>query len=169
MELKETISELLVRNEIRAIILTGSQDVFAAGADLSELSQLDPRAAEEFARLGQGAFQVIADARVPTVAAVSGYCMGGGLDLALSCDIRVSSSSAVFAHPGAKRGIITGWGGTQRLPRLVGRARALELFVTARSIRSDEALMMGLVSRVADPVLDCALAVARLAVGAKTE
>jgi enoyl-CoA hydratase/carnithine racemase len=162
-ELKHTVSHLLSRSEISALIFTGTEDVFAAGADLSELSQLDPQSAEEFARLGQEVFKVIADSRVPTVAAINGYCMGGGLDLALSCDIRVSSRSAVLAHPGARRGIITGWGGTQRLPRLIGRARALEMFVTARPISSDEALEMGLVSSVGDPVLDCALDVARLA------
>ncbi len=86
--------------------------------------------------------------------------MGGGLNLALACDIRLASANAVFAHPGARLGIITGWGGTQRLPRLVGKARALELFATARRVSSEEALAIGLVTQIHDPVLDAALALA---------
>ena len=81
-----------------------------------------------------------------TIAAINGYCMGGALDLALACDIRLASANAVFAHPGARLGIITGWGGTQRLPRLIGKARALEFFATARRLSSQEALEIGLIS-----------------------
>lgn len=102
----------------------------------------------------------IADAKQVTIAAINGYCMGGGLDLALACDTRVASKDAVLSHPGAKRGIITGWGGTQRLPRLIGRQRALDLFLTARLIRSEEALQIGLISSICDPVLTCALQLA---------
>ena len=106
--------------------------------------------------------QKIADAPQLTIAAINGYCMGGALDLALACDIRLASSEAVFSHPGAKLGIITGWGGTQRLPRIVGRARALELFATARRITSLEALQNGLVTQVEDPVVECAIATCRV-------
>ena len=102
--------------------------------------------------------QRIADAPQLTIAAVNGYCMGGALDLALACRLRFASAGAVFAHPGARLGIITGWGGTQRLPRLVGDARALELFATARRLTSREAYEAGLVDQVCDPVLDYALA-----------
>ena len=87
--------------------------------------------------------------------------MGGGLDLALACNTRIASQSAVFAHPGARLGIITGWGGTQRLPRLIGRTRAIELFVTARRLSSTDALEAGLVTQIADPVLETAIAVAK--------
>ena len=156
-ELSNTLGGLLVRPDIHAIIFTGTGDVFASGADISELFQLNPSAARDFSRLGQQTFQQIADARQVTIAAINGYCMGGGLDLALACDIRVASKDAVLSHPGAKRGIITGWGGTQRLPRLIGRHRALDLFLTARLVRSEEALEMGLVNRVCDPIIDCAL------------
>lgn len=90
--------------------------------------------------------------------------MGGALDLALSCDIRVASKDAVFSHPGGKLGIITGWGGTQRLPRIIGRSRAIELFATAGRYSSAAALEMGLVTSVVDPVLDCAFEHARAAV-----
>jgi len=159
-EFSNTLSGLLVRPDIQAIILTGTGDVFASGADISELVQLTPGAAHDFSRLGQQTFQQIADARQVTIAAINGYCMGGGLDLALACDIRVASTDAVLSHPGAKRGIITGWGGTQRLPRLIGGHRALDLFLTARLIGSEEALQIGLISSICDPVLTCALQLA---------
>jgi enoyl-CoA hydratase len=159
-ELDETLRPVFSLGDVKAIIFTGTDDVFASGADIRELTQLDPISALESAKLGQTLFQTIADARQVTIAAINGYCMGGALDLALSCDIRVASKNATFSHPGAKRGIITGWGGTQRLPRIIGKSRALDLFVTARQVRSEEALQMGLVSTVFDPVLNCALQVA---------
>ena len=159
-ELSNTLSGLLVRPDVQAVIFTGANDVFASGADISELVQLNPTAAHGFSRLGQQTFQQIANATQVTIAAINGYCMGGGLDLALACDIRVASKDAVLSHPGAKRGIITGWGGTQRLPRLIGRQRALDLFLTARHVRSEEALEIGLVNSICDPVLDCALELA---------
>ena len=111
---------------------------------------------------GQRLFQKIADVPQLTIAAINGYCMGGALDLALACDIRCASPRAVFAHPGARLGIITGWGGTQRLPRLIGAARALEMFTTARRVGSHEALEIGLVSKVGEPVVDCAIEIAKL-------
>jgi enoyl-CoA hydratase len=158
----ESISSALIDDEdIKAIVFTGTADVFASGADIRELSQLDPAAALEFSRLGQEIFQAIADAGQITLAAINGYCMGGALDLALACDIRVASRTAVFAHPGAKLGIITGWGGTQRLPRMIGRARSLELFASVRMLSATEALAFGLVSDVADPVLAHALDLAK--------
>lgn len=159
-ELKTAFSAIMALANVEAIVLTGSDDVFASGANIRELINLDSKSAAAFAKLGQDLFQTIADARQVTIAAVNGYCMGGGLDLALACDIRVASTDAVFAHPGARLGIITGWGGTQRLPRIIGKARALEFFATARRVTSDEALEMGLVSRVCDPVLDCAVKLA---------
>ncbi|MEO7971690.1 MAG: enoyl-CoA hydratase/isomerase family protein, partial [bacterium] len=93
--------------------------------------------------------------------AINGYCMGGGLDLALACDIRIASPQAVFQHPGARLGIITGWGGTQRLHLVIGRARALECFVTARHFNAYEALTFGLVREVADSVLECAIGMSK--------
>ena len=162
-ELERSLSTLLSREHIGAIIFTGNNDVFASGADIRELAQLNPASALELSRFGQGLFQSIADARQITIAAINGYCMGGALDLALACDIRVASRAAVFSHPGGKLGIITGWGGTQRLPRIVGRARAIELFVTTGRYSSEAALEMGLVSRVADPVLEAAVEEARTA------
>lgn len=165
-ELKSLLADLFPRSDIDAIVLTGTDGVFAAGADIRELGHLDPLSALEFARFGQSLFQSIADARQVTIAAINGYCMGGALDLALACDIRIASHPAVFSHPGGKLGIITGWGGTQRLPRLIGRARALELFTTAGKYSSEAALEMGLISRVADPVMECALEQAHAAIAA---
>jgi enoyl-CoA hydratase len=159
--LETELAQLSTLEELKAIIFTGTADVFASGADIRELMQLEPASALEFSLLGQQIFQTIADAPQLTIAAINGYCMGGALDLALACDLRIASSAAIFAHPGARLGIITGWGGTQRLPRIVGRTSSLELFVTARKIRSQEALFMGLINRVEDPVLECAIATAR--------
>ena len=110
----------------------------------------------EFARRGQRLFQKIGAAPQLTIAAINGYCMGGGLDLALACRLRYASPDAIFAHPGARLGIITGWGGTQRLPRLVGAARALEILTTAKRVTSGEALEMGLVNGISEHVLGVA-------------
>ncbi|MGB7925027.1 MAG: enoyl-CoA hydratase/isomerase family protein [Pyrinomonadaceae bacterium] len=153
-ELDSVVSTLITRPELSAIIFTGTNDVFASGANIRELRALTPATAQEFARRGQRLFQKIADARQLTIAAVNGYCMGGGLDLALACDLRYASPNAVFAHPGARLGIITGWGGTQRLPRLIGTTRALEMFATAKRVTSSEAVEMGLVNSIGEPVLD---------------
>jgi enoyl-CoA hydratase/carnithine racemase len=157
LSLETAFATLSAREDIGAVVFTGTGDVFASGADIRELQTLTPDTARAFAERGQRLFQTIADARLLTVAAVNGYCMGGGLDLALACRVRVASRDAVFAHPGARLGIITGWGGTQRLPRLVGAARAFEMFATARRLSADEALAFGLVSRVHADALACAL------------
>ncbi|HBB89798.1 MAG TPA: enoyl-CoA hydratase/isomerase family protein [Blastocatellia bacterium] len=159
-ELADAVSSLTAREDLKAIVFTGSEDVFASGADISELTELDSERAAEFSQFGQNVFQTIADARQVTIAAISGYCMGGALDLALACDIRIASPQAVFRHPGARLGIITGWGGTQRMPRLIGRARSLEFFLTTRWIKSEEALEIGLVSSISDDVLASAFATA---------
>lgn len=161
-QLRTSFSTVIARENVEAVIFTGTADVFTSGADIRELTRLDSHSAREFAKLGQDLFQMIANARQVTFAAINGYCMGGGLDLALACDIRVSSANAVFAHPGARLGIITGWGGTQRLPRIIGKARAVEFFATARRVSSQEALEIGLITQIHDPVLESALALAVL-------
>ena len=158
--LDEAFSSLSARADISAVIFTGTGNVFASGADIRELQTLNPDSARAFAERGQHLFQKIDAARQPTIAAVNGYCMGGGLDLALACRVRVASPVAVFAHPGARLGIITGWGGTQRLPRLIGAARAIEMFTTARRLSASEALEFGLVSHVHPDALARALEIA---------
>lgn len=157
VELDSTFSRLSRREDIKVIIFTGTDDVFAAGADIRELRKLTPASAAGFAGRGQHLFQKIADARQLTIAAINGYCMGGGLDLALSCDVRCAAHTAVLAHPGARLGIITGWGGTQRLTRLIGAARALELFATGRRLTAREAHACGIVSHLHDDAIACAL------------
>src|SRR6266550_3989646 len=159
-ELTNTLTSLSAREDLKAIVFTGTDDVFASGADIRELAELEVKDALDFAGFGQQLFQTIADAKQLTIAAINGYCMGGALDLALACDIRIASPQAVFAHPGARLGIITGWGGTQRLPRLIGRARALEFFNTARLVTSEEALRLGLITRVDATPLDAAMRIA---------
>jgi enoyl-CoA hydratase/carnithine racemase len=162
-ELDETLNTLLPREDLNGIIFTGTGNVFASGADIAELTELDRSSALQFSLLGQRVFQRIADAKQITIAAINGYCMGGALDLALSCDIRVASKNAVLSHPGAMRGIITGWGGTQRLPCIVGRSRAIEMFITGSRISSATALSIGLITEVGDPVLHCAFSMFRYA------
>lgn len=158
--LRAALVMLTARDDVQAIILTGADDVFASGANIKELSKLDFESARSFAIKGQDLFNGLAHALPVTIAAINGYCMGGALDLALACDFRVASHNAIFAHPGVRLGIITGWGGTQRLPRLIGKARALEIFLTARRLGSQEAMDIGLVTGLSDSVLDYALDVA---------
>ncbi len=137
----------------RPLILTGNAHFFSAGADLNEIAALSGTDAVDFAREGQRLMQLVDDFPALTIAAISGYCMGGGLDLALACDLRIAAPNAVFGHRGAALGLITGWGGTQRLPRLVGKARALQMFSAAEKLHAREALAIGLVNQIAaDPV-----------------
>ena len=137
------------------LILTGNAHFFSAGADLNEIAALTAPEALRFARMGQRLMSAVAEFPAPTIAAIHGYCMGGGLDLALACHGRVASPHAVFGHRGAALGLITGWGGTQRLPQLVGKAKALEMFVAAEKIHAREALRIGLIDAIAeDPVAE---------------
>lgn len=159
--LEEVLSELLPSPNLDCIIFTGTDTVFLSGADILEVSGLDEAAATEFSYKGQQLFQKVAEARQTTIAAIDGFCLGGGLDFALACDLRIASTTAVFAHPGARLGIITGWGGTQRLTRLIGRNSALDLFATTRRINSDEALRLRLISAIHDPVMEGALRLAK--------
>ena len=150
--LTAAIEELAISPE--PLILTGNQKFFSAGADLNEIVALGSDAFE-FARMGQRLMARVDQFPAPVCAAIYGYCMGGGLDLALACDYRVAHPHAVFGHRGAALGLITGWGGTQRLPRLVGRAKALEMFVAAQRVNARHAVEMGLISRISDnPVED---------------
>lgn len=146
---------------ISAIVFTGTGDVFASGADLREIRDVTAAGATEFALRGQQLMTMIADAKKATVAAVNGFCFGGALDLALACDRRVAAPVALFSHPGAGLGIMTGWGGTQRLPRLIGRAQALELFFTGMRVTAAEALRIGLIDEVADDPVNTALNMGR--------
>ncbi len=138
---------------LKSVIITGNGKFFSAGADLNEISRLSGPEGLSFSRTGQKLTNAIDRFPIPVIAAIRGYCMGGGMDLAMACDYRIASPDAVFGHRGASLGLITGWGGTQRLPRLVGKPRALEMFLLAGMVRADEALRIGLVNEIAlDPV-----------------
>jgi enoyl-CoA hydratase/carnithine racemase len=140
-----------------ALIITGNEHFFSAGADLNEITALTGPAAYEFALCGQRLMNTVGGLPFPTIAAVRGYCMGGGLDLALACSRRIAAPNAVFGHRGAALGLITGWGGTQRLPRLVGKARALQMFLAAEKVHAEEALRIGLVNEIAEDPVSAAL------------
>ncbi len=152
----------------RAMVITGTQKCFAAGAELGEVAALGALEALRFSALGQSLMRRIERHPKHCIAAIRGYCLGGGLDLALACHLRIAASDAVFAHPGTGLGIITGWGGTQRLPRAVGargRARVIEMLAAGRSITAEEAYAWGLVNQVVSPeqVLETALGIVRRA------
>lgn len=152
--LTAAIASLAAKRE--PLVITGNKKFFSAGADLSQIAALNGSSAYEFAHVGQALMQTISDFPAPTYAAVAGYCMGGGLDLALACRYRVASPHAVFGHRGAALGLITGWGGTQRLPRLIGKARAIAMFVAAEKVTADRAFDIGLVDAISDnPVQEC--------------
>jgi enoyl-CoA hydratase len=147
--------------QVTTVIFTGTANVFASGADLREIAGVSGGdAAREFSLRGQGLMTSIAGLRCDTVAAINGFCFGGALDLALACSRRIASPDAVFSHPGADLGIMTGWGGTQRLPRLTGETRALEMFFTAKRMDATEALAIGLVDAIAEDPLAAALSLA---------
>ncbi len=132
-----------------ALVLTGAgPKAFIAGADIAELQPLGPGAAEEISRFGQGVADLLEGSPKPVVAAVNGFALGGGCELALGCHMRLASENAVFGLPEVTLGIIPGYGGTQRLPRLVGQGRALELILSGRKVKADEAERIGLVNRV---------------------
>jgi len=140
------------RGHLKALIVRGNQHYFSVGADLHEIASLHAVDAFEFAKMGQRLMAAIDGFPAPVYAAISGYCLGGGLDLALACDVRVCAPNAIFGHRGAALGLITGWGGTQRLPQILGRARAAQLFSAAEKLDASQALDIGLVSEIApDP------------------
>ncbi|MGI9104339.1 MAG: enoyl-CoA hydratase/isomerase family protein [Terriglobales bacterium] len=154
-KMTEALREL--PREPRPLIITGNHKFFSAGAELSEIVALDGPTAYEFSMMGQALMSAVAEFPAAVCAAVSGYCMGGGLDLALACHRRIASPHAVFGHRGAALGLITGWGGTQRLPRLVGKTRALQMMIEAEKVHAREALRIGLVDAIAEDPLQAAI------------
>ena len=135
--------------EVRGILLTGSgEKAFVAGADIAELAALTAAQARRAAERGQEVFCRIEESTKPVVAAVNGFALGGGCELAMACHLRVAAENARFGQPEVNLGLLPGYGGTQRLPQLVGRAKALELLLTADQLRADEALRLGLVNHV---------------------
>lgn len=148
---------------VRAIVVTGEGDrAFVAGADIQELAEMTPLAAIEVARLGQRVFRAIELSRKPVIAAVNGFALGGGCELALACHLRIASETASFGLPEVGLGIIPGYGGTVRLPRIIGKGRALEMILVGDRVSAQEALDSGLVNRVVAPesLLEAATALA---------
>jgi len=150
-ELRDSFAAIEADDAVRAAILTGSgEKAFAAGADIAELARLSPTEARELSALGQSVMEGIARLRKPVIAAVNGYALGGGLELALCCHFRIASRNARLGLPEVTLGLIPGYAGTQRLPRLVGRGRAMEMVLTGAALRAEEALQAGLVNRVVE-------------------
>lgn len=148
--LHEIIKEFYQNADTKGIIITGEgEKAFVAGADIKELSSLTPQQALVFAQKGQQLFKLIEDCPKPIIAAVNGFALGGGCELAMACHIRIATENAKFGQPEITLGIIPGYGGTQRLPQLVGRGKALELMLTADMISAQEAKSLGLVNHVA--------------------
>ena len=151
-ELNFLFSEIKNNDEIKAVILTGAgEKAFVAGADISELNKLDLLSGKEFAENGQEVFNLIENLDKPVIAAVNGYALGGGCELSLACHIRLASEKAKFGQPEVNLGVIPGYGGTQRLARLINSGRALEYILTGDMIDANEALRIGLVSKVYQP------------------
>ena len=147
-ELAAVIRETVEDSGIQGLIVTGAGRAFVAGADISQLATQNAVTGKARAERGQEVFRAFESCRKPIIAAVNGFALGGGCELALACHLRIASESAQFGQPEVKLGITPGYGGTQRLPRLVGRARALELLLTGDRIDASEALRIGLVNKV---------------------
>ncbi len=152
-ELTRIVARLEQRENLCVLIVTGAGGVFSAGADLNEVAALDTTTAYDFSRRGQKLLMDLGNAAPVTIAAIDGYCLGGGLDIAMSCDLRYATPRSSFQHPGVRRGIITGWGGTQRLPRLIGADEARRLLITGDRIDADEAFRIGLINQICDDAL----------------
>jgi len=148
-ELEHCFTELKKNNDVYVVILTGSgEKAFVAGADISELNKLNMITAKEYAEKGQAVFNLIENMNKPVIAAVNGFALGGGCELALSCHIRLASENAKFGQPEVNLGLIPGYGGTQRLTRLINSGRAMELIITGDIIDAGEAFRLGLVNKV---------------------
>lgn len=151
-ELRRVFHEAKTNADVGAVIVTGAgEKAFVAGADISGFPSLTPVAARDFARKGQAVFDLLETMGKPSIAAVNGFALGGGCELAMACSMRVAAKNARFGQPEVALGLIPGYAGTQRLPRLVGKGRALELILTGDPIPADEALRIGLVNRVVEP------------------
>jgi enoyl-CoA hydratase len=138
--------------DARVLLVTGAGDkAFVAGADIAQMQAFGPADAQAFSEKGNRTFRLLEQLPVPALALVNGYALGGGCELALACDWIVASERAAFGQPEVNLGVVAGFGGTQRLPRLIGRARAMELLVTGRMVRAEEALRIGLANQVVAP------------------
>lgn len=162
-ELQRALTVVRAEPAVRALILTGAGDrAFAAGADIRELAELDVLAAREYSRQGQDLLRRLELLSIPVIAAINGYALGGGLELAMACTLRIAAEQAKLGLPEVKLGLLPGFGGTQRLPRLIPAGIALEMMLTGEPLTAAEALQHGLVSRVV-PAADLAVTAEKLA------
>ena len=151
-EIKTVFEEIAKDDTVKGVIVTApGEKFFVAGADINGFLELDAMGGREASRFAQSCFQAIEDLEKPVIAAVNGYALGGGNEIAMACDIRIASTKAVFGQPEVNLGIMPCFGGTQRLTRLVGAGIAKELMFTARQVKADEAYRIGLVSKVVEP------------------
>jgi enoyl-CoA hydratase len=152
-ELKSLFEHLKANDDVSVVSLTGAgEKAFVAGTDIKELTELTTESGRAFSEGGQAIFNLIENLGKPVIAAINGYALGGGLELALACHLRIASENAKFGQPEVNLAIIPGYGGTQRLARLVGKGRAMEMILTGEPIDAQEALRIGLVNRVVPPV-----------------
>ena len=152
LDIMAVFSQIKIDPDIRGAILTGAgEKFFVAGADITELKNLNAESGANFSTHGQVIFSLIEELGKPVIAAVNGFALGGGCELAMACTIRIASGNAKFGQPEVGLGVIPGYGGTQRLPRLVGKGRAHELILTGEMINADEAYRIGLVNKVVEP------------------
>jgi enoyl-CoA hydratase len=150
-EMDALIAEIAGRDDIKVLVVTGDGKAFAAGADIAEMVSKTQDEARAFSKVGQRTFRNLGSLDKPVIAAVNGYALGGGCELALACDIRIASVKAKFGQPEVNLGLIPGYAATQRLPRLIGLGNALYLLLTGEMIGAEEALRMGLVQKVVEP------------------
>ena len=150
-EMDSLIAEIGARNDIKVVVITGEGKAFVAGADIGEMVHKTKAEGAEFSKAGQKTLRSLEILDKPVIAAVNGFSLGGGLELALACDFRVSSSKAKFGQPEVNLGVIPGYAATQRLPRLIGLGNALFILLTGEMIGAEEALRMGLVQKVVEP------------------
>ena len=150
-EMDHLLALVAARPELKVLVITGDGKAFVAGADISEMVGMDPKQGEAFSRAGQATFRALEDLEIPVIAAVNGFALGGGCELAMACDIRVASKTAAFGQPEVNLGLVPGYAGTQRLPRLAGLGNALYMLLTGDLISAEEALRMGLVQKVVEP------------------
>lgn len=161
-ELEEILTKIANEPDIKVLVITGQGRAFVAGADIAAMRQMSQEQAEEFSLLGQRVFSQLAALPQPTIAAINGFALGGGLELALACDLRLASERAKLGQPEISLGIIPGFGATQRLPRLIGVAQAKGMLFSGATVTASDALNLGLVNRVltADELLNAALELA---------
>lgn len=150
-ELNHCFTELDKDDSVKVVVLTGEGKAFVAGADISEMSTLNAEEGGNFAKLGMDTFMLIEKLSKPVIAAINGFALGGGCEISLACDLRIASTKAVLGQPEVGLGITPGFGGTQRLARAIGPAKAKELIYTARNVKAEEALAIGLVNKVVEP------------------